>query len=583
MIRRIEIYNFKKFSSAVLEINPIGISILAGGNNSGKSSILHAFAAWEFGKLIIEFQKGHWALISGHRADGIGIGSEDFTPFNIPALKYLWRNLKVIGGYSLKIKCVWENENQCEKFLEIGFAMTQERLFIKATSTNLINEDKIPVVAYLPPFAGITDREQWFSPADRRKLIGQGLAGGILRNTIIELHNNFWAKRTEIKGTKTKIKPSDLSKIEKEDEFCLLNQAVYEIFKARLVPHPFSPIFHNYVKVDIEKGEYKGRRFLKHKNYNARDIMVEGSGFLQWLSVFTFAAAKNIDVLLLDEPDAHLHCSLQSSLIEKLKEISHQSKKQILMATHATELIKKEDVNIVFEVKNSGGKYLTTESQKVALLAGIGTEYSPKITQLQRHKRVLFVENDSDAELLKYWCNSLNLKWPKNLVIWSFANNHKERKQLFLHLKDEIDNLIGISLEDRDNVLYEQTKLSLKDSMNDLIEGNKELRFRRWRRWEIENYLISPETISRITGENIDGINKFITENFGITIHLNDLRTSDSSAPIKPLFELSGKEIIEIIEKKFSITKFEIAKGMMEEEVFADPKTLIGEIIVMCQ
>lgn len=43
--------------------------------------------------------------------------------------------------------------------------------------------------------------------------------------------------------------------------------------------------------------------------------MVEGSGFLQWLSVYTLALNPSINVLLLDEPDAHLHTTLQDHLL----------------------------------------------------------------------------------------------------------------------------------------------------------------------------------------------------------------------------------------------------------------------------
>jgi len=44
--------------------------------------------------------------------------------------------------------------------------------------------------------------------------------------------------------------------------------------------------------------------------------MVEGSGFLQWLSVFALATDPGLDVLLLDEPDAHLHSSLPARFVD---------------------------------------------------------------------------------------------------------------------------------------------------------------------------------------------------------------------------------------------------------------------------
>ena len=59
---------------------------------------------------------------------------------------------------------------------------------------------------------------------------------------------------------------------------------------------------------------------LPKSKYSPRDIITQGSGYLQWLSIFCILYTSDIDVLLLDEPDAHLHASLQSELLSKLKE-----------------------------------------------------------------------------------------------------------------------------------------------------------------------------------------------------------------------------------------------------------------------
>lgn len=80
--------------------------------------------------------------------------------------------------------------------------------------------------------------------------------------------------------------------------------------------------------------------------------MTEGSGFLQWLSVYTYALNKDIDVLLLDEPDAHLHCSLQMLLVSKLQNFIEKNNKQILIATHSTEIIKNIPFNLIIPISS---------------------------------------------------------------------------------------------------------------------------------------------------------------------------------------------------------------------------------------
>ncbi|MGL4335396.1 MAG: hypothetical protein ACRCST_00780, partial [Turicibacter sp.] len=280
--------------------------------------------------------------------------------------------------------------------------------------------------------------------------------------------------------------------------------------------------------------------------------------------------------------DAHLHNSLQTELIKRLYEISEKLNKQVLIATHSCEVIKSVSPEIVLSVEGLNIKYLKKESDKVKVLSGLGTEFFPKIDLIQRHKRILFIENESDANILKILCEKTS-QWPSNLVIWAFANNHKERKQLFLHLKDEINGLKCISLEDRDNELYENTHRSLKDRnySADLIEGVNEFRYRRWRRWEIENYLLSPPAIARKARDREEVIRQFLSENHACIVH-DDYLQSEKTLRNAPLFE-EGKPIIENICKQFNIKKHQIAEEMLPEEIFEDVKTLISEIIEFCQ
>jgi energy-coupling factor transporter ATP-binding protein EcfA2 len=579
MIKKIELQNFKRFKKQPIELKPNFLSLIVGGNNSGKSSILHALAVWEYCKTVLVFEKGEFAILKGFHGDGYGVNIDDFTPINIPSLKYLWTNLNPSSGYSLSIKCFWNIDNGQERYLNIGLALAQERLFIKTLESNLNKGEKVPHIAYLPPFAGITDKEQWFSPAYRNKLIGQGLAGAVLRNTIIELFNNNLILRAEKKGNKSRISKVDLEYIRTNDAFEKLNCVLFDTFKGVLDPQYFNPDFHTNIKIDFVKGKIVKNRFFRFANYSKRDIMVEGSGFLQWLSVYTFAINPKIDILLLDEPDAHLHNSLQNGLIEKLRELSIDLNKQVLIATHSTDVVKSLPCDIILHV-NESIKYLTLERQKVKVLSGLGTEYFPKIERLQKHKRVLFVENNSDAELLKDWSKNLEVDWPDNIVIWPFANNHKERKQLYSHLKDEIKGIKCLSLVDRDNSLYEGTSKNLHENYSDIIEGENDFRFRKWRRWEIENYLISPTAISRVAKCSEEDVKQFIRDNFGIDIHSNHIQ-SDKIPAISPLFE-EGKPIIEGICSKYKMKKNEIAKEMKKNEIFEDVKTIIEEINSMC-
>lgn len=594
MIKKVEIKRFKRFKETNFVLKEQGVTILAGGNNSGKSSLLHALAVWEFCKTYILFEKGKGHLLSGFTGQGIGIGLDDFSPISVPSLKYLWTNLKPKSSYTLSIKCFWNSSVEGELYLKIGLAYAQEKIFVKMMESNLTENSVIPTIAYLPPFAGISDKETWFSVADRRRMIGKGLAGAVLRNTIMEMFDGYWVQRRELQGNAQRISTKNLQILRETNSFEKLNQVLFRIFQSHLIPHPFNQSFHNYVRVDVSKGTMTKNIFRRYKGFNNRDIMVEGSGFLQWLSVYTYALNEKIDVLLLDEPDAHLHCSLQTTLLKELEIIAHQKEKQILLASHSTEIIKEIEYSKLLKIEKNKGKYLEEDNQKIGLLAGLGTPFSPMLNKLQKYKNVIFVENESDFDFIKIWADKLGMELPKNLVVWGFANKHQERKYLVKQLKEEIDDdngrISGLSLVDRDDNPINDTAPSLRDTTmgngfydEDITGGQRHtyLRFRKWRRRYIENYLLSVPSIARAINKSETEVEQLLLEEFGLTIP-PDATATDMTPATENLFRYEAKQIFEYLEKKYGVNKFDVAKQMEAEEIYDDVKTLIDEIVLMC-
>ena len=586
MIHKFQITNFKRLGTKEIILKD-NISLVVGGNNSGKTSVLHALAVWEYAKQVLIYEKSPRALYHGFSGDGYGVTIDDFTPINIPSFKYLWTNLKTDSGYTLEISCFWML-HEIEKYLKIGLAYGQEKLYIKPLDSNVNEGDYIPHIVYLPTFAGINSKEEWHTPAVRNKYIGQGLAGSVLRNQIMELFLQNVKIRKERKGDRSKILESDLKWIRENDAYELLNQTIFSIFKGILYPKAFNPNFHTHVLVNFRKGETVNKRFKPIADYKERDIMVEGSGFLQWLSVYTMAVTPNIDVLLLDEPDAHLHCSLQSELFAHLQRIATLKRKQILIATHSTDIIKTYDFGRILSVSNTSIRYLASADAKIRVISGIGSEYFPLLEAVQKYKRVLFVENESDAKLLKIFCDKYSV-WPNNLVVWPKANKQSERTVLYLYLKEQIHDLKCISLSDRDNELYREGTSNLHDNTPDKVEGNNELRYRKWRRWEMESYLISKPAIVRLIMNKNGVSNDDATRDFdsyaaslGIVIN-PDYKQSDCTVSNAPLFNMDAKALLNPICDHYGIDKYAIANEMHTEDLFDDVRTLVDEIVNMCQ
>ena len=587
MIKRIVLNKFKRLNNKTIELQD-GMPLVVGGNNSGKSTLLHALAVWEFCKTVLVYEKSPHAIYQGFRGDGYGISIDDFTPINIPSFRYLWTNLKITTNYSLSLDCFWDDKAGVEKHLKIGLAYNQERLFIKNLESTIIEGDYIPRVAYLPTFAGISSKEEWHSVASRNRYVGRGLAGAVLRNQIMELYDTNLEYR-EAHGNKAgRLSKAELVYLRENDPYELLQQVLLSVFKGILSPKAFNPEFHTHVKVNFRKGVFANKRFQPDSMYPERDIMVEGSGFLQWLSVYTFALSPSVDTLLLDEPDAHLHCSLQSELFSHVEEIAKKKGKQVLVATHSSEVIKTFDFSKVLFIDGDRVKYLSAEETKVRVLSGLGTEYFPLLSQIERTKRVLFVENQSDADFLKEFCDKYSL-WPDNLAVWPLANTHKERKVLYLYLKDQIPGLKCISLSDRDTGNYNEIAQNLsRRGMPDLTDGG-ELRYRTWRRCEMESYLFcKPAIVRLIMSKNVGMSENDATVLFDNAVnglglvYPADYKQSDRTLQNGRLFDADAKEILYPICNWFGINKYDIAKEMREDEIFEDVRTLIDELVAMC-
>ena len=499
MITKVHLKRFKRFENRSFEIIPSGLSICAGPNSSGKSTLLHALAVWSFGVMVLRQSKGEGALHAGYTGQGAGLSKDDFTPINIPDLKHLWYGLKsqIPGeGYSMCIRVEWGDD----KHLAIAFSLVQDRLYVKAESSNLTAGDKIPQIIYLPPVAGLEAREEYATTAKRRAMLGRGLAGMVLRNYLYDLEAGNRRLREEKKAGKKKLSSKDLAKIREIDPWERLNASMREIFGLELKVDPFDPDFHTVIKVDVIPVTQAGPRWKK--NGPARDIMVEGAGAQQWLTVFAFALDPQTDVLLLDEPDAHLFTRLKVEMVEKLDAIATSSNgPQILMATHATEILKRHPINRIMSFSRSKPKYLRNEKQRVKLITGMGDEYAPLIEKARASKKILYVENDSDARILKAVAMECGYKWPENLAILESTDSHADRLKLYRVLLTAIDGLKALSIRDRDTQPSESVDCKNLRDKGTNTTGYPDFHARTWRRREIENYALVPAALAKMLGE----------------------------------------------------------------------------------
>jgi predicted ATPase len=585
MLDKVTVERFKRFKDRTeFDFHPTGVTYLAGGNNSGKSTLLQALAIWEYARSVIEAKKGPSGLCAGGQAQAVGVAYEEFSPVLVPDLKHLWFDLH--SQKPLTIRCDWNlsrGNAPLLRHLEFSLSLVHDRLYIKRASSNVPAGEKVPRLSYLPSFAGMGRREERMSPVTRKQHVGKGLAGSVLRNSIYDLFEENQRAREAAKTIKGRLPKAALAEIRKTDAFEHLGLVLAEVFKGGLSVAEFNEILESTLSIEVWEGYWDGKDFKKRTGTKPKDLMAQGSGFLQWLSVYCLAVDPSNDVLLLDEPDAHLHPALQGHLMQKLAEIATTRDKQVLLTTHSTTVLGEAKPASVYRMETRN--YLASEDDRVALFVGLGSQYAPRLDQLKRLKRLFLHDGPSDLEVLKSWARTLAIHWPEGLVCWEYTKEREAREILFSELKKEIPGLKSISLQDRDDYPFAETKADLTfDNMQPFKAG---LGLRRWRRRNIENYLLSPAAIARAAAPECgpvaeDDVKK-VLENHGLVIP----EGFTVSACPQTLANTDGKEVFTkndaSITATFGCTYVDVAEAMTAAEIPDDARTLLQQLTEMCR
>ncbi|WP_337982336.1 ATP-dependent nuclease [Lysinibacillus sp. C5.1] len=171
---------------------------------------------------------------------------------------------------------------------------------------------------------------------------------------------------------------------------------------------------------------------------NPKELHLQGSGFLQIAEIFSsieyFESALNI--VLLDEPDSHIHTKLLHNLVESLN--SESENNQIFIISHNEKFIDYSDSNGALYFLNQKVKNETFILEPIdpSLKYYIKKELGNILSTLEEFNsvdRVIFVEGKND---IKFWEKMVNV----------FCEIEEERQSnlyfIFIDGKDDIENKV---------------------------------------------------------------------------------------------------------------------------------------------
>ena len=481
MIRKIRLSGFKKFADQEFEIP--GHLVVAGANNSGKTTLLQAVAAWT--EIALRWSRENPDLARNEAGDYLttNITVDSFGAIPLADFDHLWTDQKTARPLVVQLETErWNIGFECLRKEKELIAVRPAReakekeleSFLqdaRADSSEKPKRSWKPV--YIPPVSGVGVEESLFANEETiRAYMARADAGKVLRNLLWwTRQNGRWDELNEVIG-----------------KFFGYRLATFGPSGAFLVaPYRHSP-----------------------KDAASYDLTSAASGFLQVLLIYAAILGQRSTVYLIDEPDAHLHISLQNMLLRDLLKRADRGRFQIIAATHSERLIRVAEVSNL-RLLDAHGR-LQEVPNKNRVLASLELD-QVDIVEALRERRLLYLEGSTDIQILRAWADTLEhrcLPFLERTTPIETAQREKEHfaRAHFYAMRSLVPEVLGVELLDGD-----------KRTSGDSASGRKlllESLF--WERKEIQSYLLHPGSVvrylqSKTSRENVAKARRYMEDN----------------------------------------------------------------------
>jgi predicted ATP-dependent endonuclease of OLD family len=363
MIKKIYINNFKSIQNLEINCNP-NFNIIMGENNMGKTTIFEAIRLWKlcYDKNIKTKKNGFYSNprnIAFHEMEFLrvfddsdlityGSDSRDITISLTIELNGTSYTLGFIITKVLTINDAYVQIEYLDKFAFNNFSdAVSEISDYNLTTIISINESK--------PIANIITKEPYMYKAQVKEKISKGKGYEVLRNKIISSESH----------------------------------------KLKVQEHLENVFEKSFTITEVDK-----ERTYIRLNVNGTDILSQGSGFLQIAEIFSSFeyAGSLIYILLIDEPDSHLHQKLQKKLIEEFRTLNNC---QLFIITHNDRYLNDSSSGELYflnkESKDSGILEPLPDDNKYIVVNNM-TGILDYISTLQYATKIVLLEGSADKE-----------------------------------------------------------------------------------------------------------------------------------------------------------------------------------------
>ena len=540
MIRRVRVANFKRFRDQSFDL--ADSVVLAGPNNSGKSTLMQAISWWKEALDLWNAKRADSPR--SERRTGVGVNRLSCNSAPVRDLNLLWNGRTVAGGngpdrnrlMEISVEGVTDGK-PWECALEFHYAHP-ELAYVRPLGAREMADAELDAfppppaaeleVVRVPALSGVRRDEPLHAPGMTKLIVGESRAGDMLRNLLWEIGGSLNSDRTAWES---------------------LAGHVRDLFRIELLAPAYSPA-EPYIRSEYR--EAGSQRPL--------DLASTGSGTLQVILLLAFLHRRRGTVLLLDEPDAHQHVILQRDVYALIRRIARERDGQVIMATHSPAMLEATEPERILSFAGPSPRPLRTEAERDRTVGALRRLRTTDLILGHEAGGVLYVEGQSDERILRAWTrvldHPLRAFFSHAYVHWLRGRRLEHAREHHFALHGALPGMPAVCLLDGDNreaPARETTRLGME--------------ILRWERYEIENYLLHPRAVARwisspAAAEDVEReFGKRMlpgTELFGDSIDL--VRVKGSTEFLLPLLEAVGHPT-----RKADL--YVIAEAMKPEEI----------------
>ena len=457
-IASVKFRNFKALRDYSVSLRRM--NVLVGPNNSGKSTVLSAFRVLEQALRTGRARRASQVQTHmGHRSYGHVI-SENTVPISLENVHFNY------DSSDSRIEIRDSNGNQLFLFFPVdgGVTMYWDTVGKDVVTPSAFRKAFPYEVQVIPVLGPIEQNELVVTDETVRRAAGTPRASRHFRN--------YWWKNP--KGF---------------DDFQTLVEKTW----------PGMSIGKPEITADMER---RLTMFVSENRID-RELFWSGLGFQIWCQLLThISRCSNADILIVDEPEVYLHPEVQRQLLGILRDVNPD----ILLATHSVEILSEADPSEILLVNKSlrSARRLHDIEGVQQAIDSIGSIQNITLTELARNQRLLFVEGFDDYKIIRRFARLLgyvDLAGGSGLTALESGgfDSWSRVQALAWGLRKTLGSKLRIAtIYDRDYRCEEES-----DQLKEKLE--REIGFAHFHhRKEIENYLLSPNTLERAVKRAIE-------------------------------------------------------------------------------